>query len=70
MRRFGGLALLLGLIGYFYCSSEKGKYGAVPDGMSIGQTLQHPAGKWELRAYGCAVLAAFGGLMLMFPQGR
>jgi hypothetical protein len=38
--------------------------------MSIGQTIQHPAGKWELRAYGCAVLAAFGGLMLMFPQGR
>ena len=70
MRNFGGLMLLVGIIGFFYCTSEAQKAGQVPEGKSISESLEYDAGRWEVGRYVCAGIGAFGLLMTMFPTGR
>jgi hypothetical protein len=70
MRNFGGLMLLVGIIGFLYCSSEASKAGEIPEGKSISESLEYDAGKWQVGRYVCAGVGAFGLLMTMFPKGR
>jgi hypothetical protein len=42
----------------------------LPEGLSIGESLDHPAGRWDMARYGSAAAAGFGLLMAMFPRGR
>jgi len=70
MRNFGGIMMLLGVFGFFYCGSQKDKYPELPEGMSIGESMSQPAGKWEVARYACAGIAGFGLLMAFFPKGR
>jgi hypothetical protein len=70
MRNLGGVLLLAGIIGFFYCSSELSKYGSPPEGASISQLLDHPAGRMELGRYAAAGAAFVGILLVMFPKGR
>jgi hypothetical protein len=70
MRNFGGIMLLVGIIGFLYCSDRASKAGEVPEGKSISESLEYDAGKWEVGRYVCAGIGAFGLLMAMFPKGR
>lgn len=70
MRNFGTLLLLLGVLGFFVASQHLDESGPVPAGMSVSETLAHPAGRWELARYGCAVGGAIGLLLALFPKGR
>ncbi len=70
MRNFGGILLLLGTLGFFYASSQLGNYEAVPEGLSIRDSLRYPAARWDLVRYGCGGVAAVGLLMALFPKGR
>ena len=70
MRNLGGVLLLLGIFGFFYCSSRLSDAGPLPAGLSISESLEQPAGRWEMARYACASAAGFGLLMAMFPKGR
>ena len=70
MRNFGGIMLLLGILGFAYASQELEKHEPAPPGTSIGESLQRPAGRWEVARYACAGAAGLGLLMAMFPKGR
>jgi len=70
MRNFGGIMLILGVLGFFYCTGQKDKYPALPEGLSLGDSMRQPAGKWDMGRYACAGLAGFGLLMAFFPKGR
>lgn len=70
MRNFGGLLLLLGVLGFFYASAQLGRFEPVPDGLSVSESLRYPAGRWELIRYGCAGAAGVGLLLALFPKGR
>ena len=70
MRNFGGMLLLLGVVGFLYCGSQLGSQAPVPEGLSLTQTLGHPAGRFEFGRWVSACAAGFGFLMAMFPKGR
>jgi hypothetical protein len=70
MRNFGGFMVVLGIVGFLYCSSQASKAGEVPDGKSISESLEYDAGRWEVGRYVCAGIGVFGLLMAMFPKGR
>jgi hypothetical protein len=70
MRNFGGIAMILGILGFFYCVSQMSKYDPLPDGLSISDTMKQPAGRWDLGRYACAAAAGFGFLMALYPKGR
>ena len=70
MRSFGGVLLLAGLIGFFYCSSQLSGLEPVPEGAELGRYLEYDAGKYELGRY-LGLTAAFVGVILsLFPKGR
>jgi hypothetical protein len=70
MRNFGGILLILGIGGFLYCSNRLSEMPALPSGLSIGESLEQTAGRWEMARYGCAAAAGFGLLMAIFPKGR
>ena len=70
MRNFGAVLMLLGILGFFYSSSRLDAVPPLPEGLSISEGLQYPAGRWDMARYGCAGVAGFGLLMAMFPKGR
>jgi len=70
VRNFGGILMLLGVLGFVYASSQLGGFEPVPEGLSIRDSLRYPAARWELVRYGCGGAAAFGLLMALFPRGR
>lgn len=70
MRNFGGILLLLGVLGFFYASSQRDKFDPMPDGLGVRESLSYPAARWEMVRYGSAVVAGFGLLMALFPKGR
>ena len=70
MRNFGGILLLLGVIGFFYASSRMEKHEPLPQGVSVSQGLDKPAGRWEMARYACAGGAGIGLLLALFPKGR
>jgi hypothetical protein len=70
MRTFGILAIVLGILGFVYAGDQMKKYDPVPPGLTALESLDYPAGRWEITRYGAAALAGFGLLMAMFPKGR
>lgn len=70
MRNFGGILLLLGILGFFYASARLEDLTPVPQGLSVSAELEYPAGRWQVARYTCAALAGFGLLMALFPKGR
>ena len=70
MRNFGAILLVLGGLGYFYCSTRLEEATPLQPGLSIGESLAEPGGRWEMARYGCAGAAGFGLLMALFPRGR
>lgn len=70
MRTFGGVLVLVGIFGFYYCSTRMAAAGPVPEGTSISQSLEYEGGKWEVARYAAAIVGAFGLLMSFFPKGR
>ncbi len=70
MRKFGGILLLLGIFGFFYATSKTAELEPVPEGLGVRESLQYPAGRWEVASYAIAAVAGMGLLLLLFPQGR
>jgi hypothetical protein len=70
MRNFGGFMVVLGIVGFLYCSSQLSKMGEVPEGKSISESLEYDVGRYEVARYVCAGIGAFGLLMTLFPKGR
>jgi hypothetical protein len=70
MRNFGGILLLLGVLGFFYASTQLDKLEPVPAGKSVSESLEYPSGRWDMIRYGCAGAAFVGLLLALFPKGR
>jgi len=70
MRNFGGTLLLLGVVGFLYCSSQLGSQGPVPEGLTVWEALAYPAARYEAGRWLAACAAGFGFLMALFPKGR
>ena len=70
MRNFGGILLLLGIIGFFYASTQMEEHEPLPAGVSVSEGLEKPAGRWEMARYACAGAAGIGLLLALFPKGR
>jgi hypothetical protein len=70
MRNLGGALLLLGALGFFYCSARLSNLDPVPAGLSIRDTLQYTAGRFELGRYAAALAGAIGFILALFPKGR
>jgi hypothetical protein len=70
MRNLGGIALLVGIVGFFYASSQLAEAPPPNADASITEALRDSSGRWELARYGAAAVAGFGLLMLVFPKGR
>jgi hypothetical protein len=70
MRNLGGILLILGIGGFLYCSNQQSTIAPLASELTIGESLEQPAGRWEMARYGCAAAAGFGLLMALFPKGR
>jgi hypothetical protein len=70
MRNFGGILLLLGVVGFFYAGTQLEKHEPLPPGLSLSEGLEEPAGRWEMARYACAGAAGIGLLLALFPKGR
>jgi hypothetical protein len=70
MRTFGALLLLLGIVGFLYCSSRLSEAPPLAAGLSVDESLSQAAGRWEMARYASGAAAAFGLLMTLFPKGR
>jgi hypothetical protein len=70
MRNAGGMLLLVGVLGFFYCSARLSNLEPVPAGKSISDSLQYPAGRFEVGRYASAMVGAVGLILALFPKGR
>lgn len=70
MRTLGGLLLLVGIVGFFYCSSNLSGLESIPEGTSLRRYLEYDAGRYELGRYLALVAAFIGVILAMFPKGR
>lgn len=71
MRTFGVVLFALGVVGYFYCSSQLAVLEPLPPGMDIGPALRlYPAARYQLGQYAAAMAGVIGIIFMMFPRGR
>ena len=70
MRTLGGILLLAGIVGFFYCSSHMQGLESIPEGTELGRYLQYDAGKYELGRYLSLIFAVVGVILSLFPKGR
>ena len=70
MRRNAMIALLAGIIGFFYASAKLGDAEAMPPNIPISEYTRYEAGRWELLRYTRAGIAGIAALLALFPQGR
>jgi hypothetical protein len=70
MRNFGAVLLLGGILGFFLCSDRLQRVPPLSPGLTVGESLNEPAGRWEMARYASAAAAGFGLLMALFPKGR
>jgi len=70
MRNLGGILLLLGALGFFYCSARLSNLDPLPSGLGIRDSLQYSAGRLEIARYAAALSGVVGFLLALFPKGR
>jgi hypothetical protein len=70
MRSFGLILMVLGVLGFFYCSSQLSQAPPLPEGLTPQEELREPGGRWEIGRYVAGGLGGFGLLMALFPKGR
>jgi len=70
MRTAGGLLVLVGIVGFFYCTSHLSGLDPVPEGTTLGRYFDYDAGRYELGRYASVVCGLVGILLSLFPKGR
>ena len=70
MRHRAGIVVLLGVIGFFYCSDRVSKLPPLPEGLTVTETLREPTGRWIVGRFACACLSASGAVLLIFARSR
>jgi hypothetical protein len=70
VRNFGVFLLILGIAGFLISASQLSRLDPLPEGLSLRQSLDHAAGRWQLARYASVGVGAFGLLMTVFPKGR
>ena len=70
MRNLGGVLLLAGALGFFYCSARLSELDPLPAGKTVSESLQYPAGRFEIARYGAALSGVLGLILALFPKGR
>jgi hypothetical protein len=70
MRTLGYLLLLVGIVGFFYCSSQMSELAPIPEGTALGDYVRTDAGRLELGRYLSLMAGFIGVLLALFPKGR
>ena len=70
MRNLGIIAIVAGILLFVYCGDQLKNQEPLPEGLTPMESLDYPAGRWEIARYGSLALAGVGVLMTMFPKGR
>jgi hypothetical protein len=70
MRQAGGVLVVLGVVGFFYCSAKVSDAPPVPKEAGIMEALREPGGRWDLARYGSAFVGATGSVLLLFTRRR
>ena len=70
MRTFGLALVILGIAGFIWCGGELSGLEPVPEGTSIGKSLEYKSGRLEVGRYAGMASAALGLLLVLAPQGR
>jgi len=70
MRTLGYLLLLVGIVGFFYCSAQMSELTPVPEGTALGDYVRTEAGRFELGRYLSLMAGFIGVLLALFPKGR
>lgn len=70
MRNFGALLLLLCTVGFFYASSKLSEVEPLPSDIGVRQSLDYPAGRWEMARFGFAAGAGIGLVLALFVRDR
>ena len=69
MRNFGFVLVVVGIAGFFYCSSRASELQPLRQGLSVGESLETERGQWDAGRYGCAAAAFMGFVLTMVPKG-
>ena len=48
MRKYGSLALMLGVLGFLYCSDRLSTLPAPPTNVSVAKALEDPSARWQI----------------------
>jgi hypothetical protein len=70
MRTLGALLILIGIVGFFYCSSHLSGLESIPEGTDLSKYLEYDAGRYELGRYLAVLSGLVGVLLSLFPKGR
>ncbi len=70
MRNFGAILLLIGVLGFLYASTRLSDLEPAPAHSTLRESLEYPAGRWEMARYGAAGAAFIGLLLTLYPKGR
>ncbi|MFI5327231.1 MAG: hypothetical protein ACHQ7H_13415 [Candidatus Rokuibacteriota bacterium] len=70
MRNLGFILLLVGVAGFFYCSSRASQYEPLRAGLSVSESLETERGQWDAGRYAAAAFAFTGIVLTMLPKGR
>ena len=70
MRNLGLILLLVGVAGFFYCSSRASQYEPLRAGLSVSESLETERGQWDAGRYAAAAFAFTGLVLTMLPKGR
>ena len=62
--------MLLGILGFFYATQQLEEHEPAREGASLSESMDQPAGRWEMARYALAGAAGIGLLMALFPKGR
>jgi hypothetical protein len=69
MRNFGFVLVLVGIAGFFYCSSRASELQPLRPGLSVAESLETERGQWDAGRYACAAAAFMGFVLTMVPKG-
>jgi hypothetical protein len=70
VRTFGLILIGVGIALYYVSNQRLAEEGPVPPGLSIEESLEYPAARYEIGEYAGAMLGGLGVLLMMFPKGR
>lgn len=70
MRTLGFVLLAAGIGGYLWAGEQLTRQNPVPEGLTLQEHFEHPAGRLEIARYGAACAGGIGLLLVFFPKGR